>query len=590
MSISAQAVSRRKVLLFIHGIRHDDASRSWLSALDAALRREGLEDVRQRGYEIVAPSYLKQLEATTEPVSAEAPPMTYRKGPDDAHGLAAGSYWSDIASLERTGIRGHVEGFDLGDRPANLAADLGMPLLFADAVAYRKSETRRHAIFARILRSIPSDADLVIIAHSLGSVVAADLLYHLPPDSRLRMLITIGSPLGFRPLREHLARRSNRFPYEIVGPWVNIAGTKDMVTGFRGLSRLVPEALDVFIDTGNSPRQAHSAAAYLDNPAMVQAFRWLDDRHEVQATDGPNLPVLAIPESLLPVLVGAQYALRLEQTLDPGDRRARFSQARRLVLETLQARLADAGQAHPATSRLTYDNSDLLKGRPSETIIALLLSAWRSNPVMPYEIRVDDDRRRSALEHLAIDLGVPSAWARAVAAAEEEARESHDAGWNWTQAALVVAGAAAIVAAPVLVLAAAPAGLAGGAAIVAGLAALGPGGMLGGIGIVSVLGGAGGAVAAQALASGTAAQVEATVIYLQAFAKLTEDLTTSGPASDCWSALLAMEDAITDELARHRKFSDSGAGLVKELKKKLQSVRRAVDWLSEQGLGPARLV
>ena len=55
--------TRPKVLMFIHGIRHDDQDRAWAEALDAALRREGTETIEAREYTIVAPSYLDLLEA-----------------------------------------------------------------------------------------------------------------------------------------------------------------------------------------------------------------------------------------------------------------------------------------------------------------------------------------------------------------------------------------------------------------------------------------------------------------------------------------------------------------------------------------------
>src|SRR3954468_903148 len=137
----------------------------------------------------------------------------------------------------------------------------------------------------------------------------------------------------------------------------------------------------------------------------------------------------------------------------------------------------------------------------------MLLSAWTSNPIRPYEIELDDELRAKALDQLALDLGLPGVWPRVVRECDADARGAHRGGWGLGRAAVAVGGVAAVAVAPALVLAAAPAGMAGGAAIVGGLAALGPGGMLGGVGIVSLVGGAGGAVAARALTAGSAAEV-----------------------------------------------------------------------------------
>jgi hypothetical protein len=106
---------------------------------------------------------------------------------------------------------------------------------------------------------------------------------------------------------------------------------------------------------------------------------------------------------------------------------------------------------------------------------------------------------------------------------------------------------------------------------------------------VRVLFGAGGAAAATALTSGSAAQVQRNVIHLQTLAKASRQLGHAAPGHREWSALVTMEDAITDEHARLRLFSDDGSRSVKELEHKLESVRKALSWLQSEGLGPARL-
>ena len=166
---------------------------------------------------------------------------------------------------------------------------------FKDAEAYRSSSDRRHAIFHRLLRELPEGGDLVIIAHSLGSVVAADLIYYLPEQFRLRMLVTLGSPLALSPLRDHLNRRRHRFAFEILGPWINLAGTGDLVTGFRGISSHFPEALDVFVDThelqpgGRLSGSGTSSVTPLPSPTPAACGRPLIGSREVMADTSVRL-------------------------------------------------------------------------------------------------------------------------------------------------------------------------------------------------------------------------------------------------------------------------------------------------------------
>jgi hypothetical protein len=580
--------SKARTLLFIHGIRHDDPNAEWHDALDTALRREGTPTLAERGYRIVGPSYLRDLEAPSPPPT-EAPPMTYRGASEREYVAAAGEYWSALADLQRCGLRDiDIEPGPLGDIPApGPATKVMMRQRFKDAEAYRASADRRHAILHRILRELPDSGELVIVAHSLGSVVAADLIYHLPEQLRLRMLVTLGSPLALRPLREHLNRRENRFPFEIIGPWINVAGTGDLVTGFRGISSFFPEALDVFVDTGWQPGPAHASRAYLEQTVVARALEWLDRTDGERARAGDRVPDVALDAPVLSVAVGAQYALRLEQQQDAGNTRRRFAHARELAMRDVPARLDDAGHRHPILTRLMLDNGALLERRATpDATVGLLLSAWTLNPINPFEIKLSEEQRRKALERLAGDLGVPAEWARRVVESDKSARAAHGSRWSLARAAMLVVGAAAIAAAPMLVLAAAPADLAGAAAIAAGLAALGPGGMVGGLGIVGLLGGAGGAVTARALIAGTAAEVEETVIRLQAQALAQRDLQVAPSGYPEWFALVSMEDAIGEDLARLRPFSDDGAPKIKELERKLRSVERALEWFKAHDLSP----
>lgn len=73
-----------------------------------------------------------------------------------------------------------------------------------------------------------NDADCVVIAHSLGSVVAYNiLLTHGKARSwRVPVFITVGSPLGIGAIRDKLA--PIRYP-EVVASWANVYDKRDVV-------------------------------------------------------------------------------------------------------------------------------------------------------------------------------------------------------------------------------------------------------------------------------------------------------------------------------------------------------------------------
>ena len=215
------------------------------------------------------------------------------------------------------------------------------------------------------------------------------------------MLITLGSPLAIERLRKHLARRRQRFPYEVVGTWIDLCGTGDFVTGFRGLRRFA-EALDVFVDTGSGlePRAAHAATTYLDRPATARALEWLDRRHEAQAPMGPEITRPRSVPRRGPRVRGRRSSIR--PSARAGDAAGRPAVAVRPGTRVRHGgvgrKARRAGHSHPILTRLAYDNAVYLKKRLSPGLaVNTLLTAWTMNTVAPFEMRIDEDVRVKAL-------------------------------------------------------------------------------------------------------------------------------------------------------------------------------------------------
>jgi hypothetical protein len=124
-----------------------------------------------------------------------------------------------------------------------LASMLRAPIFGLDQVGrYLDDDARRAAVLHRATAAIlRAPRPRVVIAHSLGSVVAWDLL----ADSRIDMdlLVTLGSPLA----HPALAVESAPFPYHRVGSWLNVVHLLDPVPAGRGLHDSFPQAHDSFL-------------------------------------------------------------------------------------------------------------------------------------------------------------------------------------------------------------------------------------------------------------------------------------------------------------------------------------------------------
>jgi hypothetical protein len=124
-----------------------------------------------------------------------------------------------------------------------LATMLRAPVFGLDQVGrYLDDEDRRAAVLHRASSAIlQAPRPRVVVAHSLGSVVAWDLL--ADPRTDIDLLITMGSPLA----NPALGVAPAPFPYHRVGAWLNVVHLLDPVPAGRGLRDAFPAACDAFL-------------------------------------------------------------------------------------------------------------------------------------------------------------------------------------------------------------------------------------------------------------------------------------------------------------------------------------------------------
>lgn len=114
---------------------------------------------------------------------------------------------------------------------------------------YRANAPLRAAVRERCLQQLPA-GDVLLVAHSLGSVVAFDMLHYLPRTTHVELLLTIGSPMARKPWRATLDQYRGRFPTGSVTSWINLVNTGDWVTGGDGIHLWYPQAIDTYESLG----------------------------------------------------------------------------------------------------------------------------------------------------------------------------------------------------------------------------------------------------------------------------------------------------------------------------------------------------
>ncbi|MGE0704258.1 MAG: hypothetical protein AB7F99_16365 [Vicinamibacterales bacterium] len=95
----------------------------------------------------------------------------------------------------------------------------------------------RREMRSRLLRDLqaarPSAERLVIVSHSMGTMLAYDVLRNCPECPKVDTLITLGSPLGIREVQDELSASPSGvdFPPASLDAWVNVYDPLDPICG-----------------------------------------------------------------------------------------------------------------------------------------------------------------------------------------------------------------------------------------------------------------------------------------------------------------------------------------------------------------------
>ncbi|MFF7794182.1 trypsin-like peptidase domain-containing protein [Streptomyces sp. NPDC007991] len=247
------AFGGRRHLVFLHGRDQqskepDVLRREWTSGLNRGLTLAALPTVDPQ--DVWFPFYGTRLAGLVSGRESTAQPV----GLDEVSAAAAAEVFaaeSPTGSYEqllheaaaRAGMPQNgpatTEGFGAGlvgalHRPLSwLAArsDLDewtIATFLRDVDLYLGDGAVRQAVLDSVLETMPATGELVLVTHSLGTVVGVDLLTRLPEGLDPVLLVTAGSPLGLDGVNERLLTHGPHRPPK-VRDWVNVWCPTDAV-------------------------------------------------------------------------------------------------------------------------------------------------------------------------------------------------------------------------------------------------------------------------------------------------------------------------------------------------------------------------
>ena len=207
---------------------------------------------QDQGYELFAQSVLQEMSTSAEISETEI----RQQMPEGELQEMGPQNWEWVQALVQV-IDGHWPAIS-GVTIEKFLTDV---YLYLDKPAVRKK-------IDGIVEAALTDQPTVVVGHSLGSIVAYNVLVKHAPSMKLAGFLTIGSPLGIKAITALLGLPRN----PAAGRWVNAYDKRDIVALNPLNARHFPVAPPVknFSGVRNHTDNRHGIAGYLDDPTVAK--------------------------------------------------------------------------------------------------------------------------------------------------------------------------------------------------------------------------------------------------------------------------------------------------------------------------------
>lgn len=149
-------------------------------------------------------------------------------------------------------------------------------LILRDTWYYLTKKDIRQKVNEIVDLQLPRKDECIVVAHSLGSIVAYNLLMNRQPAKNVKAFITLGSPLGIKSIYDRLpSDASPRKAPPAVGQWHNLRDKHDTVALHeigKGVFGGVPTVLNNS-KVINESDDRHDIAHYLQDPEVAALIR-----------------------------------------------------------------------------------------------------------------------------------------------------------------------------------------------------------------------------------------------------------------------------------------------------------------------------
>lgn len=299
-------------IVYLHGVGGVTPLEDWLEPLNVGLAQAGHSPINP-DYDTVVPVTYQSLLVAPAPqgrggrAAGEEPRTTWDAPDDDGESARLFALTQEQTNAFVRSWTHRSRGVHFGHTPLRMSGQISSVVTrvgdLTEAKVYAAHRSVRAEVLRDVLTQLPTQGSVVILAHSLGSVIAVDLLTKLPTDLRVSALVTLGSPLA-SDMWKHARTAAADFPYDRVGAWVNVYDSRDAITFGRGVSGRFPMAVDLSVDI-----RSHSVRGYAAHPAVGAVVGHL--LYGDPATPGERPPARPLSGGWHLHLLGHAYAEQL---------------------------------------------------------------------------------------------------------------------------------------------------------------------------------------------------------------------------------------------------------------------------------------
>lgn len=157
------------------------------------------------------------------------------------------------------------------DRHVPFGSSRSIALFTHDAYVYLNRPDVSSIIDAGVTKAFSANKPSVVVSHSLGSVIAYDLLRRVGETNHweISFFVTVGSPLAVSAIKERL---HPTYHPKCVGSWYNALDTRDVVALYpldKANFPIEPEITN-YTKVKNHTSNRHGIAGYLDDPIVAK--------------------------------------------------------------------------------------------------------------------------------------------------------------------------------------------------------------------------------------------------------------------------------------------------------------------------------